>query len=69
MSLTRSIKILYAVFFVFTVCYVSRTIYDLTVDPTLEFPNLFSGVLLPILWDFTPILLMFGYHYKSINKE
>ena len=69
MKLTRSVKILFAVFFVFTVCYVSRAIYDVTVDPNLKFANLFSGLTLPILWDFLPIFLMFLYHYMNMRKH
>ena len=68
MELTKGVKMLFTVFIVFTFCYVTRTIYDLCVDPTLDFPNIFSGVVLPILWDFVPILLMFTYHYKNMKN-
>ena len=60
---------LFTVFIVFTFCYVTRTIYDLCVDPNLNFPNIFSGVVLPILWDFVPILLMFTYHYNNMKSQ
>lgn len=69
MELTKGVKMLFTVFIVFTFCYVTRTIYDLCVDPTLDFPNIFSGVVLPILWDFVPILLMFTYHYKNMKNQ
>ena len=59
---------LFAVFSVFTVCYVSRSIYDVTVEPTLDFSNLFSGVTLPLLWDLLPISLMFLYHWKNMKN-
>ena len=68
MELTKGVKMLFTVFIVFTVCYVTRTIYDLCVDPTLDFANLFSGVVLPILWDWVPILLMFTYHYNNMKN-
>lgn len=68
MELTRSVQMLFAVFSVFTVCYVSRSIYDVTVEPTLDFPNLFSGVTLPLLWDLLPISLMFLYHWKNMKN-
>ena len=69
MELTKGVKMLFTVFIVFTFCYVTRTIYDLCVDPNLNFPNIFSGVVLPILWDFVPILLMFTYHYNNMKSQ
>ena len=65
LQLTKGVKMLTAVFAVFTFCYVTRAIFDLTIDPNLNFPNLFYGLLLPLLWDWVPILLMFVYHYKN----
>ena len=63
MKLTMGVKMLSMVFLVFTFCYVTRTLYDWFVTPSANFPNIFSGVSLPILWDFVPIFLMFAYHY------
>ena len=63
MQLSHGVKMLSAVFGLFTFCYVTRSIYDVTISPTLDFPNLFSGTCLPLLWDFIPILLMFTYHF------
>ena len=56
-----------AVFATFTVCYLTRTLYDITVEPNLEFMNLFTGVCLPIVWDSLPISLMFAYHYQNLK--
>lgn len=58
-----------AVFAVFTFCYVTRTFYDIFVTPTTEFGNIFSGICLPLLWDFTPISMMFIYHFQNLIKE
>ena len=65
LQLTKGVKMLTAVFAVFTFCYVTRAIFDLTSDPNLNFPNLFYGLLLPLLWDWVPIFMMFVYHYKN----
>ena len=72
MDTTLGVKILTSVFAIFTFCYIRRTFYDFFVTPDLIFSNIFSGVTLPILWDFVPIVLMFTYHYKnckSMKKE
>lgn len=53
------------IFGVFTICYSTRTVYDWMIPPTKNFFNIFTGVSLPILWDFVPIFLMFFYHYKN----
>lgn len=63
MELTQGVKMLATIFGVFTIAYVSRTFYDWLVPPSLAFANSFSGVCLPLLWDFLPISLMFVYHY------
>ena len=55
------------VFATFTICYLSRTLYDIFVGAGLEFSKLFSGVCLPLLWDGLPIFLMFAYHYKNLK--
>ena len=68
MKLTKSVKILFAVFFVFTICYVSRAFYDVMVAPSLKFANLFTGLTLPILWDFVPIFFMFLYHFMNMRN-
>ena len=65
MELTQGVKMLSAVFGIFTFCYVTRTLYDILVPPSLEFPEIFSGVSLPILWDFVPIFLMLAYHFQN----
>lgn len=65
MELTQGVKMLSAVFAIFTFCYVTRTFYDIFVPPTLNFPEIFSGICLPILWDFVPIFLMFLYHLQN----
>lgn len=65
MALTKGVKWLTAVFAMFTFCYITRTIYDFMVVPDFEFAHMFSGVTLPIMWDFVPIFLMFAYHYKN----
>ena len=67
MQLTNGVKMLTTIFGVFTICYVTRTLYDCIVRPTLGFAQLFSGMLLPLLWDFTPIFMMFHYHYKNLR--
>jgi len=67
MELTQGVKMLFGVFFVFTICYVSRSIYDVTVEPNTNFPNLFSGMILPVFWDFMPISMMFAYHFKNMR--
>ena len=56
-----------AVFATFTVCYLTRTLYDITVEPNLQFMNLFTGVCLPLIWDSLPISLMFAYHYQNLK--
>ena len=71
MELTQGVKMLSAVFATFTFCYVTRTIFDFSVNPSTEFQSLYPGLILPVLWDFTPILLMFTYHFQNlmlINK-
>ena len=55
-----------AVFATFTFCYVTRTLFDFFVSPSLSFTSLFWGVLLPVLWDFIPIFLMFTYHFQNL---
>ena len=67
LELTQGVKMLSAVFAIFTICYVTRTLYDLFISPNLTFAHLFSGVTLPLLWDFTPIFLMFTYHYLNLR--
>ena len=56
-----------AVFATFTICYLSRTIYDYSITPNLTFINLFTGVNLPLIWDFVPIFLMLVYHYQNLR--
>ena len=56
-----------AVFATFTICYLTRTLYDFFVTPSLEFAKLFSGVNLPIIWDFSPIFMMLVYHYQNLR--
>jgi len=56
-----------SVFALFTFCYVTRTLYDIFIAPTLGFAQLFSGVCLPLLWDFVPIFLMFAYHFQNLK--
>ena len=41
MELTQGVKMLFAVFAIFTFCYITRTIYDFLVKPTIDFPNIF----------------------------
>ena len=53
------------IFGVFTFCYTTRTLYDWIIPPNRYFANIFSGICLPILWDFLPIFLMFLYHFKN----
>lgn len=67
MELTQGVKMLSAVFAIFTICYVTRTLYDIFVPPSLGFPEIFSGICLPILWDFVPIFLMLTYHLQNIR--
>jgi hypothetical protein len=67
MELTNGVKMLASVFAIFTFCYVTRTLYDILVAPTLGFWQIFSGVTLPLLWDFVPIFLMFNYHFRNLK--
>ena len=67
MRLSYGIKMLSATFGTFTICYVSRAIYDCTVQPTLDFPNLFSGIAMPLIWDFVPIVMMYIYHFQNMR--
>ena len=67
MQLTSGVKMLTTIFGVFTICYISRTLYDCIVSPTLGFAQLFSGLFLPLFWDFMPIYMMFNYHYKHLK--
>ena len=66
MELTQGVKMLAAIFGVFTIAYFTRTLYDWLVEPSIHFANSFSGFTLPILWDFLPITLMFAYHFQSL---
>ena len=65
MELSSGVKMLTLIFGVFTICYTTRTVYDWMIPPNKNFFNIFSGISLPILWDFVPIFLMFFYHYKN----
>ena len=56
-----------SVFLVFTLCYISRTIYDFTIPTDLKFGDVLSGVCLPVLWDGLPISLMFTYHFLNLR--
>ncbi len=67
MELTQGVKMLFAVFAIFTFCYVTRTLYDIFVPANLDFPNLFTGVTLPCLWDGLPMFLMFAYHFQNLR--
>ena len=67
MQLTYGVQLLASIFAIFTFCYVTRTIYDLTVSPNLEFGNLFSGIALPLIWDGVPISMMLFYHFKNMK--
>lgn len=67
MELTKGVMMLFAVFAIFTFCYVTRTLYDIFVDVNLEFANALSGVCLPCLWDGLPIFLMFAYHFQNLR--
>ena len=68
MELSKGVKMLALVFGIFTFCYATRTLYDWLVVPTLDFGNFFSGVSLPILWDFLPIFLMFTYSPACLDS-
>ena len=65
MSLTKEVKMLTAIFFIFTLAYVSRTVYDFTASLSLEFKPQFIGFVMPIFWDIVPICLMLLYHLKA----
>ena len=67
MELTKGVMMLFAVFTIFTFCYVTRTLYDIFVDANLDFGNALSGVCLPCLWDGLPIFLMFAYHFQNLR--
>ena len=67
MELTEGVKMLAAIFGVFTFSYFTRTLYDWLIDVNLDFANIFSGYVLPILWDFLPIFLMFHYHFQNLR--
>ena len=62
MELSKGVKMLAFIFFTFTFCYTTRSLYDIFFDTSLEFSKAFTGVMLPIMWDFLPISLMFLYH-------
>ena len=66
MELTQGVKMLSLIYGIFTFAYLTRTLYDWFVEPGLSFANSFSGVLLPIFWDFLPIFLMFYYHFQNL---
>lgn len=68
MKLTQEVKMLSTVFAIFSFGFVTRTLYDFIVPPNLNFNNIFSGVCLPILWEFVPIFLMFAYHYQNLKQ-
>ena len=67
MQLTYGVQLLASIFAIFTFCYVTRTIYDLTVEVNLQFGNLFSGIALPLIWDGVPISMMLFYHFKNMT--
>jgi len=67
MELTKGVKMLFAVFTIFTFCYVTRTMYDIFVSDFLAFENAISGVCLPCIWDGLPIFLMFAYHFQNLR--
>ena len=69
MMLTKEVKMLAAISLVFTVNYVTRTIYDFTVGVSIDFRALYSGLLLPIFWDILPIGLMMFYHIKATFEK
>ena len=65
MTLTKEVKMLTAIFTVFTLNYISRTIYDFVAEMGLGFRSIFTGFMLPIFWDILPIGLMLFYHLKA----
>ena len=69
MRLTREMKMLTTIFVVFTLTYISRTIYDFVAKMDGSFTSTFWGVALPILWDVLPILMMLQYHYTSLHAQ
>ena len=68
MELSSGVKMLSAVFGIFTFCYVSRAIYDLVAGVDLQFKNIFTGTTFPVIWDGLPIFLMFAYHMQNSKK-
>ena len=62
MQLSREVKFLSSIFAVFTLGYLTRTVYDFTVPASVQFWQLMTGITLPLFWDFLPIGLMFYYH-------
>ncbi len=69
MTLTKEVKMLALIFLIFTLCYITRTIYDFTVKASLDFGAIFSGYLLPLFWDVIPIGLMVFYHIKATYEK
>ena len=69
MELSKGIKMLFAVFAIFTLSYTTRTIYDIFIGTSVSFGGLFSGLCLPLFWDFLPTLLMFGYHFQNMREH
>ena len=69
MQLTKEVKMLAVIFLIFTVNYITRTIYDFTVGVSLDFRAIYSGFLLPIFWDILPIGMMMFYHLKATCEK
>jgi type III secretory pathway component EscS len=66
MKLSTEVKMLALVFTIFTLTYLSRTLYDFIVGIGTDFNLIFSGLALPLLWDLLPIGLMLYYHSKAV---
>lgn len=68
-TLATNVKWLTTIFFIFTVGFLSRAIYDFVTTIDGNFITIYLGLALPLLWDFLPVFLMALFHLKEVLAE
>jgi len=66
--ISQQIQTLVLIFSVFSISYLTVTIYDLAVTRSTKFVYVLIGTLLDFLADFTPLTMMFVFHVKEVQR-